>query len=97
MATAQVRALPVPADRPGLLLLGSGHFVIDMTVGAIPAFIPVFSELFALSDTEAAMILGASVLSSSAIQPLFGLLADRRASTWFLWGGVLVAAAGLAA
>lgn len=84
------------ADRGGLALLGAGHFVIDMTVGAIPAFIPVFSDLFDLSDTEAVMILGASVFSSSAIQPLFGWLADRRASTWFMWGGVLVAAVGLA-
>lgn len=83
-------------DRSGLALLGTGHFVIDMTVGAIPAFIPVFSDLFDLSDTEAVMILGASVFSSSAIQPLFGWLADRRASTWFMWGGVLVAAVGLA-
>jgi MFS transporter, FSR family, fosmidomycin resistance protein len=86
----------VAADRGGLALLGAGHFVIDMTVGAIPAFIPVFSDLFDLSDTEAVMILGASVFSSSAIQPLFGWLADRRSSGWFMWAGVLVAAVGLA-
>ena len=36
------------------------------------------------------MILGASLLVSSAIQPLFGLLADRRATPVFLWGGVAV-------
>jgi MFS transporter, FSR family, fosmidomycin resistance protein len=85
-----------PADRGGLALLGAGHFVIDMTVGAIPAFIPVFSDAFDLSDTEAVMILGASVFSSSAIQPLFGWLADRRDCGWFMWAGVLVAAVGLA-
>jgi FSR family fosmidomycin resistance protein-like MFS transporter len=86
----------VAPDRTGLALLGTGHFVIDMTVGAIPAFIPVFSDLFDLSDTKASMILGASVVSSSAIQPAFGWLADRRSSTWFVWGGVLIAAVGLA-
>lgn len=100
MGTEQVRPAPPPvpaaADRVGLALLGAGHFVIDMTVGAIPAFIPVFSDLFDLSDTRASMILGASVVSSSAIQPAFGWLADRRSSTWFVWGGVLVAALGLA-
>src|SRR3990172_5446414 len=96
MASAELsRPLTAP-DRGGLVLLGSGHFVIDMTVGAIPAFIPVFSELFDLSDTEATMILGASVFASSAVQPAFGWLADRRPSTWFVWAGVLVAAAGLA-
>jgi FSR family fosmidomycin resistance protein-like MFS transporter len=96
MATAELSRPRTAPDRQGLVLLGSGHFVIDMTVGAIPAFIPVFSELFDLSDTEATMILGASVFSSSAVQPAFGWLADRRPSTWFVWGGVLVAAAGLA-
>lgn len=95
MAT-EVRAARVAPDRAGLALLGTGHFVIDMTVGAIPAFIPVFSDLFDLSDTEAVMILGASVFSSSAIQPAFGWLADRRNCAWFMWGGVLLAAVGLA-
>jgi MFS transporter, FSR family, fosmidomycin resistance protein len=42
------------------------------------------------------MILGASLLVSSAIQPLFGLLADRRPTPAFLWGGVALGAAGLA-
>jgi FSR family fosmidomycin resistance protein-like MFS transporter len=68
-----------------------------MTVGAIPAFLPLYTAAFALSDLAAAMILGASTFSSSAVQPLFGLLADRRAAPWLLWGGVAVAAAGLAA
>ena len=84
------------ADRGGLGLLAAGHFAIDMMVGAIPAFIPVFSDAFSLSDTASSMILGASVVSSSAIQPVFGWLADRRARTWFLWCGVLVATVGLA-
>ena len=40
--------------------------------------LPVFTAIYALSDLAASMILGASLLVSSAIQPLFGLLADRR-------------------
>lgn len=77
-------------------LLAAGHFMIDATVGAVPALIPVFTALYALSDLAASMILGASLLVSSAIQPFFGILADRRASPVFVWGGVAVAAAGLA-
>lgn len=83
-------------DRGGLTLLASGHFVIDAAVGAVPAMLPVFTAIYALSDLAASMILGASLLVSSAIQPLFGLLADRRPTPAFLWGGVAVAAAGLA-
>ena len=78
-------------------MLASGHLVIDASSGAVPAMIPVFTALYALSDLAASMILGASLLVSSAIQPLFGLLADRRPTPAFLWGGVAVAAAGLAA
>jgi FSR family fosmidomycin resistance protein-like MFS transporter len=85
-----------PMDRGGLSLLASGHFVIDAAVGAVPAMIPVFTAIYALSDLAASMILGASLLVSSAIQPLFGLLADRRPTPAFIWGGVAVGAAGLA-
>jgi MFS transporter, FSR family, fosmidomycin resistance protein len=83
-------------DRLGLSLLAGGHFVVDMCVGAIPALIPLFTAAFVLSDFESAMILGVSTFASSAMQPLFGLVADRRAAPWLLWGGVAVAAAGFA-
>jgi MFS transporter, FSR family, fosmidomycin resistance protein len=100
--SATVRTAPPPADargamdRAGLTLLATGHFVIDAVVGAVPAMLPVFTAIYALSDLAASMILGASLLVSSAIQPLFGLLADRRPSPAFLWGGVALGAAGLA-
>jgi len=83
-------------DRRGLTLLASGHFVIDALVGAVPAMIPVFTAIYALSDLAASMILGASLLVSSATQPLFGLMADRRPTPAFIWGGVAVGAVGLA-
>ncbi|MGD9570431.1 MAG: MFS transporter [Thermoleophilia bacterium] len=99
-ATAPAVAAPATPggaiDRRGIGLLATGHFVIDATVGAVPAMIPVFTALYALSDLAASMILGASLLVSSAIQPFFGLLADRRAMTVFIWGGVAVATVGLA-
>ncbi len=99
-ATARTALPPAEAreamDRTGLTLLASGHLIIDATSGAVPAMLPVFTALYALSDLAASMILGASLLVSSAIQPLFGLLADRRPTPAFLWGGVAIAAAGLA-
>jgi FSR family fosmidomycin resistance protein-like MFS transporter len=99
-ATAPAAMPPAEArgsmDPGGLTLLASGHFVIDAAVGAVPAMIPVFTAIYALSDLAASMILGASLLVSSAIQPLFGLLADRRPTPAFIWGGVAVGAAGLA-
>jgi len=99
-ATVSTAAEQVPRrgsmDRTGLTMLATGHFVIDATVGAVPAMLPVFTAIYALSDLAASMILGASLLVSSAIQPVFGLLADRRPTPVFIWGGVAVAAVGLA-
>lgn len=83
-------------DPTGLTLLASGHFVIDASVGAVPAMLPVFTSLYGLSDLAASMVLGASLLVSSAIQPAFGVLADRRPTPAFIWGGVAVGAGGLA-
>ena len=81
----------------GVGLLAAGHFLIDMTVGALPAFLPAFTALWALSDFQASMLLGASLLASSVVQPVFGMAADRWSSPVLLWGSVLVAAVGLAA
>ena len=77
--------------------MATGHFVIDMSVGALPAFLPLFVALYALSDLQAAMIVGASLFASSVAQPIFGVIADRRPAPYFLWGSVVVAVAGLAA
>lgn len=89
-------ASPRSIDRRGIASLAAGHMVVDATTGALPALLPVFTAAFALSDLAASMIVGASLLVSSAIQPIFGLLADRRASPAFLWGGVAVGAGAMA-
>lgn len=88
---------PERPDTRGLTALAGGHFVIDATVGAIPALLPVWTAALALSDLQASLVLAASLLVSSAIQPLFGILADRREMPLYLWGGVAVAATGFAA
>lgn len=81
-------------DRRGLLLLASGHFVVDMTVGALPVLLPLFAATFDLTDLGTAMILGASTFASALVQPVSGLLADRRPAPWLLWGGVALATVG---
>ena len=83
-------------DRRGISKLAAGHMVVDATTGALPALLPVFTAIYALSDLAASMIVGASLLVSSAIQPFFDILADRRATPVFLWGGVAVGAGFMA-
>ncbi|MFN8111191.1 MAG: MFS transporter [Thermoleophilia bacterium] len=79
-----------------MLSLASGHCVVDMVVGAIPALLPLFVRQYGLSDLAASMILGASLLASSAIQPVFGVIADRRGADWLLYGGAAVGAVMMA-
>src|SRR5213592_396345 len=75
--------------------LSSGHLATDFANGALPALLPFFVEKFDLSYTLAAAVVLASAVSSSIIQPLFGLWSDRRGAMWLLPGGVALAGVGI--
>ena len=75
--------------------LSTGHLAVDFAGGAIPALLPFFKDRFGLSYTLAAVIVLASTVSSSVIQPLFGLWSDRRGAIWLLSAGVAVAGVGI--
>src|ERR671939_477328 len=76
--------------------LSSGHCATDFAGGALPALLPFFVDKFDLSYTLAAAAMLASAISSSVIQPLFGLWSDRRGAIWLLPLGVGVAGIGMA-
>jgi MFS transporter, FSR family, fosmidomycin resistance protein len=76
--------------------LASGHCATDFAGGALPALLPFFVDKFGLSYTLAAAAMLASAISSSVIQPLFGLWSDRRGAIWLLPAGVLLAGIGMA-
>jgi len=59
--------------------------------------LPAFKKALSLSDLRTSLLLAAVTFSSSFIQPLFGLVADRVRATWMLWCGVALATSGLAA
>ena len=75
--------------------LSTGHCATDFANGALPALIPFFVEKFDLSYTLAGAVVLASAISSSVIQPLFGLWSDRRGALWLLPAGVAVAGVGI--
>jgi FSR family fosmidomycin resistance protein-like MFS transporter len=83
-------------DRRALALLSSGHLATDLASGSLPALLPFLVDKFALSYTLAAVLILGSAVSSSLIQPLFGLWSDRRGALWLLPAGVAVAAIGIA-
>jgi FSR family fosmidomycin resistance protein-like MFS transporter len=77
-------------------LLSAGHIATDINQGALPAMLPFFIVAYDLSFTAAAAIVFAVNMSSSVVQPLFGLAADRFSKPWLLPGGLMLAGSGLA-
>ena len=76
-------------------ILSVGHLATDINQGALPAMLPFFIAAYDLSYTAAASIVFAVNISSSVIQPLFGIAADRYSKPWLLPGGLMCAGLGL--
>jgi MFS transporter, FSR family, fosmidomycin resistance protein len=83
-------------DKRAMAALSSGHLATDFASGALPALLPFFVDKFSLSYTLAAAVILASAISSSIVQPLFGLWSDRRGAIWLLPSGVALAGVGIA-
>src|ERR671937_1622950 len=83
-------------DKRAMAALSSGHLAVDFSNGALPALLPFLVDRFDLTYTLAGVIVLASTVSSSVIQPLFGLWSDRRGAIWLLPAGVAVAGVGIA-
>src|SRR5206468_8258060 len=82
-------------DRRAMALLSAGHLGTDFANGALPALLPFLKDRFSLSYTLAALLMLASTVSSSLVQPLFGLWSDRRGALWLLPAGVALAGVGI--
>ncbi|HHW41776.1 MAG TPA: MFS transporter [Syntrophomonadaceae bacterium] len=74
-------------------LLGTGHAVTDINQGALTVILTFFPHLSQL-QVGAAML--AFNLSSSVIQPLFGIFSDRFRAAWLIPLGCLFAGLGMA-
>ncbi|MGB9867630.1 MAG: MFS transporter [Bacillota bacterium] len=79
-----------------LLLFGLVHLIIDVYNGAVPALIPFLQDRYNLTYAAAGTILAISNVTSSLIQPVFGLFSDFFGGTWIITLGLLVAALGVA-
>src|SRR6476646_10692119 len=77
-------------DKRAMGALSGGHLAVDFASGSVPALIPFMTDKFHLGYALAA------TASSSLVQPLFGLLSDRRGALWLIPGGTLLAAVGVA-
>lgn len=83
-------------DYKSVALLSAAHMCDDINQGVVPAMLPFFIAAYHLSYAAAAGLVLAQTLSSSVVQPLFGLMADRRSSPWLIPVGMSLAGLGVA-
>jgi len=89
------------ADVPGrgksmpMWLLGTGHAVDDIYQGAVPALIPFLVAARHWDYLAASGITLAAGGLSSVLQPVFGMLTDRRRFPWLVPAGISLAGAGV--
>lgn len=66
-----------------LVLFCAGHFFVDLYSGAMGALQPLLAARFGMNFTQAGILGGVLVFSSSTVQPLYGYLSDRYHSRLF--------------
>ncbi|HZY65964.1 MAG TPA: MFS transporter, partial [Rubrobacteraceae bacterium] len=83
-------------DRRAMSALSAGHLFTDMNQGAVAALLPFLISDRGLSLAAAGALLTAATLSSSIVQPLFGIFSDNRPLPALVPLGLLLAGAGIA-
>ena len=83
-------------DRRAMAVLSLGHLFSDATQVAVPALLPFLVREQGISYAAAGMLVLASTVASSVVQPLFGHLSDRRSFPVFMPLGLLVGGVGIA-
>ena len=79
-----------------LLLLSTGHCVVDIYQGALPAVLPFLKDELGLTYTVAGIVLIMANITSSVLQPVFGFFSDKKEKAFLLPAGVLAAGLGFA-
>lgn len=77
-------------------LMMAGHICTDMSQGALPAILPFLIAERGIDYASAAGLMFASSFLSSIIQPLLGMMTDRRAMPWLMSLGMLMSGLGIA-
>ena len=73
-----------------------GHACVDVYQGAVPALIPFLVAERGLGYVAVSGITLAATLLSSVVQPVFGVLTDRRPLTWLIPVSMTTAGLGIA-
>ncbi|CAA9445284.1 MAG: Fosmidomycin resistance protein [uncultured Rubrobacteraceae bacterium] len=83
-------------DRRAMGVLSAGHLFTDLNQGAVAALLPFLISERGLSLAAAGALVFAATVSSSLVQPLFGIFSDRSPIPALMPLGVLLAGVGMA-
>src|SRR4051812_36253614 len=83
------------ADRGRLAVMTVGHVIDDVYQGAVPALLPFLVADRHYSYAAATGITLAATFLSSVVQPVFGVLTDRRRMVWLVPLGIALAGLGI--
>jgi FSR family fosmidomycin resistance protein-like MFS transporter len=89
--TSAIRA----GSGPILALLGATHAIDDLYQGAVPALLPFLAIERHYTYAGLTGLTLAATFLSSAVQPAFGVLTDRRRVGWLIAAGLFVAGLGV--
>ena len=84
------RWLPKP-----LFLLALSHLITDLSQGALPMLLPSLKTALDLSYTQIGIIVLVQNVTSSIIQPLFGVITDKVSLPWLLPLSVFLSGLGM--
>lgn len=76
-------------EKAPIFLIFFGHLWVDASQGILPVALAMAKETFALSYLQIGLATAILNFTSSVIQPVFGLIADRYRLGWFIPCGVL--------
>ena len=66
-----------------------GHIWVDASQGILPVALTQLKELFSLNYFQVGVIMMVLNVTSSVIQPFFGIISDRYSTGWFVPVGIL--------
>ena len=79
-----------------LLLLALSHLITDLSQGALPMLLPSLKTALDLSYTQIGVIVLVQNVTSSIIQPIFGVITDKVSLPWLLPVSVFLSGLGMA-
>ncbi|WP_048749857.1 MFS transporter, partial [Paenibacillus sp. P22] len=79
-----------------LIAISAVHMLNDSMQSVIPALYPIFQDTLNISYTQIGWLTFTLQMTSSVMQPVVGLVSDRKPSPWMLPVGMLMSMIGMA-